>query len=388
MLNRLMSCLVALMPLVAAAPAAAQQYMHREDLPMHERQRLEGEKRSKEAADAKYGQQQQAERDRQRSALLKKPPIPAESNGLLGSWRLGDGQRSSLGGLGRETGSGGLGGIVEMLSSMRLDKMTCEAGFSGGITFAPSTYSGAGIAGKVGGPIAYRSGRSRDKQVTVAIPSAGGGDMMVFEVATPNRIVDENGCVLVRVGALEANAAPTVPGNTRAGAAGLSAPPAAGAMPEVASVVPAPPPSTLSRPSPEVCRNRLLDKLGAVGVHEVRAMSEVRFKQAPIEGHVPNTKNLRLGLRGSACDDPRITATLYDFNRHGLLQSITFLWDRPAGPAPAPIYSERATHLSRVFSLAPPQSPVILQADTSAGRLTLQDMPERNLLLEAYAAKQ
>jgi hypothetical protein len=156
----------------------------------------------------------------------------------------------------------------------------------------------------------------------------------------------------------------------------------------VASVVPAPPPSTLSRPSPEVCRNRLLDKLGAVGVHEVRAMSEVRFKQAPIEGHVPNTKNLRLGLRGSACDDPRITATLYDFNRHGLLQSITFLWDRPAGPAPAPIYSERATHLSRVFSLAPPQSPVILQADTSAGRLTLQDMPERNLLLEAYAAKQ
>jgi hypothetical protein len=28
-----------------------------------------------------------------------------------------------------------------------------------------------------------------------------------------------------------------------------------------------------------------------------------------------------------------------------------------------------------------------LQADTSLGRWVLQDMPERNLLLEAYAAK-
>jgi hypothetical protein len=198
MMSRPMSCAAALVLLAVAAPAAAQQYMHREDLPMYERQRLEGEKRSKDSADAKYAQQQQAERDRQRTALLKKPPLPAESNALLGSWRLGDGQRSSVGGLGRETGGNGLSGMVEMLSSMRFDKMACEAGFSGGITFSPSTYSGGGIAGKVGGPIAYRSGRRLDKPVTVAIPSDGRGDMMVFEIAGPNRIVDESGCVLVR----------------------------------------------------------------------------------------------------------------------------------------------------------------------------------------------
>ena len=43
--------------------------------------------------------------------------------------------------------------------------------------------------------------------------------------------------------------------------------------------------------------------------------------------------------------------------------------------------------VTRFHSLPPPQSPGRLQADTSLGRLVLQDMPERNLLLEAYKAK-
>ncbi len=103
---------------------------------------------------------------------------------------------------------------------------------------------------------------------------------------------------------------------------------------------------------------------------------------------MPNTNNLRIDLRGSACDDPRIKATLYDFDANGMLQSITYVWDRPPGPAPAPIFQERVTKLSRFHSLPPPQSPGRLQADTSLGRLILQDMPERNLLLEAYKAKQ
>lgn len=158
-------------------------------------------------------------------------------------------------------------------------------------------------------------------------------------------------------------------------------------MPQVAAVEPAPPRSTLSRPSPEVCRNKLLDQLGKVGVNQVRAMSDVRFKEPAIEGKVPNTNNLRIDLRGSACDDPRIKATLYDFDGEGMLQSITYVWDRPAGPAPAAIFQERVKTLSLHHNLPPPQSPGRLQADTSLGRLILQDMPERNLLLEAYAAK-
>ncbi len=156
----------------------------------------------------------------------------------------------------------------------------------------------------------------------------------------------------------------------------------------MAAVAPAPPPSTLARPSPEVCRNTLLDKLGTVGVDQVRAMAKVRFTEAAIEGKVPNTNNLRIDLRGSACgEDPRVKASLYDFDANGMLQSITYVWDRPPGPAPAPIFQERVTTLSRFHRLPPPQSPGRLQADTSLGRLVLQDMPERNLLLEAYAAK-
>ena len=158
-------------------------------------------------------------------------------------------------------------------------------------------------------------------------------------------------------------------------------------MPQVTAVAPSPPPSTLSRPSPEVCRNTLIDKLGTVGTNQVRAMSDVRFKEAAIEGRVPNTNHLRIDLRGSACDDPRLKATLYDFDANEMLQSITYVWDRPAGPAPAPIFSERITQLSRFHSLPPPQSPGRLQADTSLGRLIVEDVPERNLLLEAYKSK-
>ncbi|HTN50420.1 MAG TPA: hypothetical protein VMK32_13415 [Burkholderiaceae bacterium] len=36
---------------------------------------------------------------------------------------------------------------------------------------------------------------------------------------------------------------------------------------------------------------------------------------------------------------------------------------------------------------AQPQSSGRLQADTSLGRLVLQDMPDRSLLLEAYAKR-
>ena len=157
-------------------------------------------------------------------------------------------------------------------------------------------------------------------------------------------------------------------------------------MPQVAAVAPAPPRSTRARPSPEVCRNTLIDKLGVVGTNQVRAMSDARFKEMNIEGKVPNTNNLRIDMRGSACDDPRIKATLYDFDVNEMLESVTYVWDRQAGPAPAPIFQERVATLSRFHSLPSPQ-PGRLQADTSLGRLVLQDMPERNLLLEAYAAK-
>lgn len=49
---------------------------------------------------------------------------------------------------------------------------------------------------------------------------------------------------------------------------------------------------------------------------------------------------------------------------------------------------ERVSTLSRLHpSLPQPQTTRRLQGDTSLGRLILQDMPERNVLLEAYATK-
>ncbi len=240
-----------------------------------------------------------------------------------------------------------------------------------------------------GAPIAYRSGRRGAKQVTFAITDYDYA--MAFEIASANSIVDDKGCVLTRVGAPAANAAANAtvaPGNARTGAASPSALPAAGTTPQVAAVAPAPPPSTLALPSPEVCRNTLIDKLGTVGINQVRAMSDVRFKEAAIEGKVPNTNNLRIDLRGSACDDPRVKATLYDFDANEMLQSITYVWDRPAGPAPTPIFQERTRLLANWYAQGPTPSPSPSrwQGTSAVARVTLQDLPERALLLEAYSA--
>lgn len=70
-----------------------------------------------------------------------------------------------------------------------------------------------------------------------------------------------------------------------------------------------------------------------------------------------------------------------------MLQSITYVWGRPPGPTPSSIFTERVSILSRLHALPAPQRPGPLQADTPLGRLTLQDVPERGLLLEACAAR-
>lgn len=381
----------------SAAEAEKKQRDEAADKSRKETEQWLKEEAPKRQAQAEQSAKQAAEAAALRKEMLRLAPLPDERNVLLGSWRLeGGGPQSANAGRNQAmlTGKGfgvgganvGLGELMGMLSDLESGKTGCDVSFGRGITFTPTTYSSGGVAGMAGGPVAYRS---RNKQFIVAIPADSRAAPMPFEVAGPNRIVWGD-CALVRAGAPAANAAAnatTAPGNARTTAARSSLPPAARAMPQVAAVAPAPPPSTLSRPSPEVCRQTLLDKLGTVGSNQVRAMSDVRFKEAAIEGKVPNTSNLRIDLRGSACDDPRIKATLYDFDANEMLQSITYLWERPPGPAPAPIFLERVTQLSRLHSLPLPQTPGRLQADTSLGRLILQDIPERDLLLEAYAAR-
>ena len=377
-----------------------QQYLQQQREEFNKRQRDE-EARNKAHAEEMYGQKPSSASGGSSAGtgtdmralgkeLMRLPPLPVERNVLLGSWRLeGGGPRSGVAEF-AITGRGttpGLGEMMGMLGDMQSGKMLCDMSFGRGITFTPTTFSSGGAAGIAEGPIAYRS---RKKQVIVAIPGDSRANPMPFTIVGPNRIVWADTCALVRVGAPAVNAAAnatTAPSNARTAAAGSSTPPAAGALPQVAAVAPTPPPASPGRPPREVCIQTLLDKLGTVGVKQVRAMSDVRFKEAAIEGKVPNTNNLRLDLRDSACDDPRLKATLYDFDANEMLQSITYVWDRPPGPAPAPIFNERITQLSRFHSLPPPQTPGRLQADTSLGRLILQDMPDRNLLLEAYKTK-
>jgi hypothetical protein len=201
-----MSSVVALMVLAVAVPAAAQ-YID-PDICAQGTVACDAarkEKSDKDAASEQEQQQMAAARAARARALLKTPPLPAERNGLLGSWRLADGQRSKIG-QGVVTGRGELGEMIDAFKS--IDKLVCEADWGGGITFTPSTYSIGGmpplVQGKEG-PIAYRSGRSGAKPVTVAITPYY--HSMAFEITSPNSIVDDKGCILVRVGAPAANAA-------------------------------------------------------------------------------------------------------------------------------------------------------------------------------------
>jgi hypothetical protein len=314
------------------------------ELSPEDRSRLDALRRSQAEADAKESAELKALREK----LLRSAPLPDQRNVLLGRWRVEGATRPK-------------NEKDQFMALLTNPGAGCEMLFGSGITeFAATTFSTSGLAGLAQGPIAYRSA---GPHFIAAIP-AKGTKVWGFDVANPNRILAGDNCVLVRVD---------------------SATPAAQGGPSNL----APAPSTPSRPPPQACRNTLLDKLGTVGVDEVRAMARVRYTEAAIEGKVPNTDNLRLDLRGSACgEDPRLKASLYDFDANGMLQSITYVWERPPGPAPAPIFQERAKALSRFHpSLPQPQASGRLQGDTSLGRLILQDMPERNLLLEAYAAK-
>lgn len=325
---------------------------------------------------SQYHAETQADLKAARARLLKMAPLADARNPLLGRWRVeGDG---------RSRKRGDVSQLMGMLSNP--GGAMCETLFGSGATeFKPKTWSSIDSYGDDSlGPIHYRG----VGKVVWAVPESKMFNFFGFEFASPDRmtLVGVAGCTMVRAGAAAASATPAPPGDARTAVAGSSTPQKAGTLPAVAAVAPASPLSKLSRPSPEVCRNTLLDKLGTVGSNQVRAMSDVRFKEAAIEGKVPNTNNLRIHLRGSACDDPRIKATLYDFDANEMLQSITYVWERPPGPAPAPIFNERARLLANWYPSGSTQSPSRWQGTSTTARVTLQDLPESAQLLEGYAS--
>ena len=139
MMSRIASGVVALMALTAAAPAAAQ-YVDPQTCAQGTVacDSARKEKSDNDAASEQRQRQMTAARMARARALRKTPPLPAERNGLLGSWRLGDGQRSKIG-LGVVTGRAELGEMLEAFKS--LDKVGCAIDWGGGITFTPSTYA-------------------------------------------------------------------------------------------------------------------------------------------------------------------------------------------------------------------------------------------------------
>jgi hypothetical protein len=170
--------------------------------------------------------------------MLRLPPLPAERNVLLGSWRLeGGGQQNKVLEFGL-TGKGaapGMGELMGFMNSLGSGQMICDMSFGRGMTFTPTTFSSGGAAGIAGGPVAYRS---RNKQVIVAIPGDSRANPMPFTIAGPNRIVWADTCALVRIGAPAAHAAvnaTTAPGPARAGVSSPSAAPRAAAMPQEAA---------------------------------------------------------------------------------------------------------------------------------------------------------
>lgn len=174
-------------------------------------------------------------------------------------------------------------------------------------------------------------------------------------------------------------------GCKRGSAACKQGQPSAGSSTELAVQSTAPPPAqSTGRPSQEVCRRMLLDEIGVVGVDAARTAIHARFQEV-ITGNVPNTQNLRLEARSSACgDDPRGNPVLYDFDAGGVLRAITIVWARPSGPAPAPIFSERARLLAMWYPQGLRQSAVRLEGKSDVRRVVLQDMPGQGVLLEAY----
>ncbi len=157
---------------------------------------------------------------------LRLPPLPAERNVLLGSWRVEDGGQGGITRLGQAMGAGGTDAmLLDLWSTLESNpgKLLCEPMFGNGITFAPSTYAINALDGSVvRGSIAYRSPKA---QVIVATPS-NLRDPMIFEIADANRILFRGSCALVRVGAPAAGAAAnatTGPGNARTAAKAASA---------------------------------------------------------------------------------------------------------------------------------------------------------------------
>jgi hypothetical protein len=128
----------------------------------------------------------------------------------------------------------------------------------------------------------------------------------------------------------------------------------------------------------------MLEQIGLAGVDEVRQAIAPRFDEIVV-GTTPSSWNMRLDARRSACDDQRVASVLFDFDAKGVLHEVTYVWSRPSGEPPSPVFKERAAALARMYKLPPPQSGSRLEGNTRTAHVVLQDLPDRSVVLETYA---
>ena len=193
--------------LVGAAPAAAA-YCETNDWDC---QRREAEQNAAyDASYEEYARKRQVEREQLSRALLKQPPLPAERNGLLGSWRLDNGPQGQAASI--------LGWAIGWARG------ACEQIYPGGVTYSPDTYLMHAGDGRQARPITYRAGPPGGNPSIAVFPGNSVSNMRVYTFASPDRIEGDDACVLVRSSPPAANG-PTGSGNARTTAASSSLPP-------------------------------------------------------------------------------------------------------------------------------------------------------------------
>ncbi len=369
--ERFGAAVAVLATLLTPAPAGAQYSV----LSPQDQVRLDALAREQARQDAEYHAQMRAAKEQ----LLRAAPLPAARNPLLGRWTIP-----------QPANSGKKDELSQLLGLLgNVGRATCTVLFGEGITeFKPTTWSSIDSFGDDSlGPIHYRGD---GKRIWAVPEGAQNVYFLTFEVVSADRLnmIMVEDCPMVRVGApapagttSRAPARDATPGPTRG--AGPAAPPNRAAATPPTAPPPAPPVAT--RPSDEVCRSTFIDKLGAAGINQVRQVVDLRFRQSQ-QGPVPNSTLTRVEARGSACDDPRVSSVLYDFDTNGMLQAVTMVWTKASGAAAGTLFAERLKSLSIFHALPAPQAGR-LEADTLLGRLTLLDAPQLNQVFETYAKK-
>ena len=355
-----------------------------EDARKKTEQQYDDERRSANArpASSSYDARGAAELQALRAKLLRMPPLPDERNTLLGRWRVeSDGKPKRKDELGQRW---------PCWLTPAAPPASSRSGMASSNSSRKPGPASMGYGDDSLGPIAYRA----DGKRLFALP-AKGIEIMGFDVVNPNRIEVFNlaGCALNRVTGTTTTTQSGLSNRAPSASAAGAPPPAPGpakssTAPQVAAVAPARAavnavapvarslPQQSSSTSSALSASTRCGRCPTCASRNPRSKARCRTRTtcASTCAAAPATtrasrRRCTTSTRMKCCSRSRSSGIARPGRRRR----------RSSGAC--------ADAVARPSRLPPPQSPGRLQADTLMGRLILQDMPERNLLLEAYKAK-